>query len=117
MPSAASVEVEVRAHSEYGTSLGAHRVRRELPAGTSTVTLDAPGLRPEAGWPGGRTILDVIVRDATGGATLDWGAASFEVAKAATVSGIKPGAEVYRRGDLMSVVVHAAGRLDALRLR
>ncbi|HEU0106820.1 MAG TPA: hypothetical protein VFT38_11660 [Vicinamibacteria bacterium] len=112
-----AIEVEVSAKSEFGLALGTRRARRDVPAGSSTVAFEASDLRPEAGWPGGRQILDVIVRDPGTGATLDWGAASFDVPKPATVASIKTSADVYRQGDLMSVVARAAGRLDGLRLR
>jgi hypothetical protein len=112
-----AVDVEVSAKSEFGLALGSRHVRRDVPAGSSTVVLAASLLSPEAGWPGGRQILDVIVRDPATAATLDWGAATFDVPKPATVASIKTSAEVYRRGDLMSVVARAAGRLEDLRLR
>ena len=57
-------------------------------------------------------LLDVIVRDAASGATLDFGTATFESPKRATVTGVQPNAEVYRVGDTMSIVTRAAGDLD-----
>ena len=114
---ARGVDVEVSAKSAFGFPLGVHHFHREVAAGASPIAIEAAELRPEKGWPGGRSIVDVIVRDPASGATLDWGSASFEVAKPATVGSLKPSADVYRRGDLMSVVVRTAGRLEDLRLR
>ncbi len=61
--------------------------------------------------------MDVIVRDGATGATLGFGSATFEVAKSATVTGVRPNAEVYRDGDTMSIVTRAAGNLEGLRMR
>jgi hypothetical protein len=111
-----AVDIEVAVHSEFAPRAASHRLRRDLASGTTAISVPAADLRPEAGWNGGRQIVDVIVRDASG-ATRDWGSATFEVAKTATVAGIHPGAAVYRVGDLMSVVARAAGPLEDLRLR
>ena len=110
------IEIEIAARSDFGQILGAHRVRRALAAGESQVIVAGADLRPDAGWPGGRQVLDVIVRDASG-ASLAWGSASFEVAKPATVDSLRPSSAVYRRGDLVSLVTRAAGRLAGLRMR
>ena len=59
----------------------------------------------------------MIVRDAATGATLDFGASSFDVPRTASVTGIRPNAEVYRQGDTMSIVTRASGALEGLRMR
>jgi hypothetical protein len=111
------VEVEVAGKSAFGEALRPQVLRRVLTAGQSVLTLPAADLRPESGWSGGRQILNVVVKDATTGATLNWGAGSFDVPKPAAVTGLRAGALVYRPGDLMSVVTQAVGNLAGLRLR
>ncbi|MGE5127582.1 MAG: beta-galactosidase trimerization domain-containing protein, partial [Betaproteobacteria bacterium] len=112
-----AVEVEARAKSAFTGAGRSARARRELGAGETTLVIPAAELAPAAGFDGGRQIVDVIVRDATSGATLGFGAASFDVPRAASVTAIRPNAEVYRRGDTMSIVTRAAGELAGLRMR
>jgi hypothetical protein len=112
-----AVEVEVAAKSELGPPLGRTTIRRKLGPGVTHLSAAAAALQGEAGWPGGRQILDVIVRDASTGATLDWGFASFEVKKTASVTGIRLNAPVYREGETMSIVTRAAGELVGLQVR
>ncbi|HVQ28470.1 MAG TPA: hypothetical protein VMV21_02750, partial [Vicinamibacteria bacterium] len=109
--------VEVTARSEFGPSGPPFRDRRSLPVGTTSLSVAAERFRPPAGFAGGRQIVDVILRDAGTGETLDWATATFEVAKRATVARLKPNAAVYRAGDTVSVVTQAAGRLDGLQVR
>jgi hypothetical protein len=111
------VELEITGRSELGSAGPAHRERRTLGAGKTRVSIPAAALRPTEGWPGGRWILDAIVREASSGATLDWASATRETPKAATVTGIRPNASVYRRGDTMSLVTRAAGPLEGLKMR
>ena len=70
-----------------------------------------------AGWPGGKNIFDVIVRDTEQGATLNWGAATFDVPRRATLTVAKPATDVYRDGDILSAVVRATGDVAGLRMR
>jgi len=112
-----TVEVEAAAKSVFAGPGRTARLRRELGPGRSTLTIPAADLAPAAGFPGGRQIVDVIVRDAASGATLDFGAASFDVPRTASVTGIRPNAEVYRQGDTMSIVTRASGALEDLRMR
>jgi hypothetical protein len=115
-PGATSVEVEARARSEQGTVLGA--VRRNLAFNAGTASLEVgPGELAPAGWPGGRSVVDVIVRDPTTGATLQWGWAGLEAPQAASLTGLRTNAPVYREGDTMSLVTRAAGDLTDLRVR
>jgi hypothetical protein len=95
------------ARVERSLSLRSGEARFEIPAGE---------LAP-AGWPGGRSVVDVIVRDPANGATLAWGWAGLEAPKAATLSGLRANAEVYRAGETMSVVTRASGSLAGLTLR
>lgn len=113
---AREVEIEVAAKSDFGLPLGTHRVRRALPTGDAAVTIAARELTPAKGWPGGRAILDVIVRD-PGGATLAWGSSSFVVAKPAAVAALRPNAKIHRVGDTVSLVTQAAGHLDGATMR
>ena len=115
-PVAREVEIEVGGRSAFGPSLRRVRLRRVLPPGSSAIAVSADEVRPPEGFAGGRQILDVIVRDASG-ATLNWGSATFEVAPRATVASVTTATDVHRRGDLMSVVARAAGDLDGLSLR
>ncbi len=59
----------------------------------------------------------MIVRDPATGATLQWGWAGLDAPKAASLSGLRPNASVYREGDTMSLVARAAGDLDGLTVR
>ena len=111
------VELEVAARSELGEDLGTKRVRRDLRAGESALALPAQELRPPASWPGGRSILHVIVRDPASGASLNWGWASLLTRKEASVTALRPNAPVYHQGDTVSVVVRAAGALEGLKAR
>ena len=112
-----AVEVEARAKSVFAGEGRVARLRRDLGAGETTLKIPAAELAPGAGYSGGRQIVDVIVRDAATGATFDFGAASFEVPRTASVTGVRPNAEVYRQGDTMSVVTRASGDLAGLRMR
>ena len=114
---ARTVEVEARTKSVFTGPGRTARFRRDLGPGESTLTIPAADLAPEAGFSGGRQIVDVIVRDAATGATLDFGASSFDVPRTASVTGIRPNADVYRQGDTMSIVTRASGALDGLRMR
>jgi hypothetical protein len=111
------VEIEVSAHGVLGGQGGVLKETRALARGRSAMSLSADRWRAKAGFSGGRQIVDVIVREAPGGATLDFGAATFEVDKPATVTAVKPNAAAYRAGDTMSIVTRAAGQLEGLKLR
>ena len=54
------------------------------------------------------------MRDPATGATLQWGWAGLDAPKAASLSGLRPNATVYREGDTLSLVVRAAGDLEGL---
>ena len=111
-----TVEVEARARGPNGGILAGVRPRLDLVAGESRLVVPASDLSP-GGWPGGRSVVDVIVRDPATGATLQWGWAGLEAKKAATLSALRPNAGVYREGETMSLVARAAGDLAGLTLR
>jgi hypothetical protein len=115
-PNARTVEVEARARSEYGDELGAVTRTASLAGGDTRVEIGAPELAP-AGWSGGRSVVDVIVRDPSTHATLQWGWAGVDVPQPATLSVIRPNAVAYREGDTMSLVTRAAGDLHGLVLQ
>src|SRR4030095_11179497 len=69
------------------------------------------------GWPGGRQIFDVIIRDAKDNSTLNWGAATFNTPKRAMMNSVKPGVDVYKRGETLSAVLRASGDLSGLQRR
>ena len=102
--------------SENGTVLATVTRPLSLAAGEGRLEIDASVLAP-AGWPGGRSVVDVIVRDPATGATLQWGWAGLDAPKAASLSGLRPNATVYREGDTMSLVARAAGDLAGLTVR
>jgi hypothetical protein len=116
-PAPREIVVEATGKSAFGVALRPQNLRRALAAGRSVLSIPAEDIRPESGWSGGRQIVNVVVKDAATGATLNWGAAAFEAPKAGAVSGLRTGAPVYRQGDLMSVVTQAVGGVAGLRMR
>ncbi len=110
------VVVELRTRPESGPDLSVLSRTLALSAGATSVAVPASELAP-SGWPGGRSVVQAIVRDAGSGATLQWGWAGLEAPKAATLTGLRPNASVYRDGDTMSLVVRAAGDLAGLTIR
>jgi len=111
-----SVQVDARARGPNGAVLAAVSRPVALTAGEGRLVIPASDLAP-AGWPGGRSVVDVIVRDPATGATLQWGWAGLEAEKAATLGTLRPNASVYREGETMSLVARAAGKLAGLSLR
>jgi glycosyl hydrolase family 42 (putative beta-galactosidase) len=110
---ARTVEVAARARSAYGDDLGSVTRTVALSGAEARVEIGAAELAA-AGWPGGRSVVDVIVRDPATRATLQWGWAGLEVAQPASLSAIRPNASIYREGDTMSLVTRAAGDLRGL---
>jgi len=115
-PERREVEIEVTGRSEFGPSLRPARLRRTLAPGQTAIAVPAGDIRPPEGFSGGRQILDVIVKDAKG-ATLNWGSATFESTRGATIASVGTATEVYHEGDLMSVVTRTAADVAGLRLR
>lgn len=114
---ARKIEIEVRATSEYGQSLGADKITRDIGAGENAINIPARNLRQTAAWPSGKLIFDVIVRDAQTGATLNWGAAQLQIPKRAMMTQVKPAVDVYQRGEALSAVLAATGDLTNLKMR
>ena len=112
-----AVEIELQTRSAFAGQVRVARLRRDLANGDSALPIPGTELAPPSGFSGGRQIVDLVVRDASSGTTLDFGAASFDVPRSASVTGLRTNAEVYRRGDTMSVVTRAAGPLEGLRMR
>ena len=111
------VEIEVAGKNEFGQSLGSSRLAHDLSAGENLIDIPADTLRPVTGWPGGRQIFNVIIRDPQSGATLNWGAATFQSPKRAMMTIAKPAVDVYKRGETLSAVLRAAGDLSGLQMR
>ncbi|HEX9189084.1 MAG TPA: beta-galactosidase, partial [Vicinamibacteria bacterium] len=87
-----------------------------LADGEGRLAIPAADLAPD-GFPGGRSVVQVIVRDPATGATLQWGWAGLDAPKAASLTGLRPNAAVYREGDTMSLVARAAGDLAGITVR
>jgi len=117
VPTDRTVEIEVRGKSEFGPPLRTYRQIVRLVAGTNRHSVPASTLRAESGWPGGRRIFDVIIRDPASGATLNWGTASYAAPKQAFLTSIEPTADLYRDGEVLSASVRAAGDLKGLSVR
>jgi hypothetical protein len=111
------VEIEIAGKNEFGQPLGSHLTMKDLTAGENLVEIPADSLRPTTGWPGGRQIFNVIIRDQQSGATLNWGAATFQTPKRAMMTAAKPAVDVYKRGETLSAVLRAAGDLSGLQMR
>jgi Beta-galactosidase trimerisation domain/Beta-galactosidase len=111
------VEIEVAGQNEFGQALRSERVSQDLAAGNNLIKIRSAALRPLTGWPGGRQIFNVIVRDAQSNATLNWGAATLITPKRAMMTLAKPAVDVYRNGETLSAVLRAAGNLSGLQMR
>jgi len=114
------VEIEVTGKNEFGQILGSTRISQPLVPGDNAIEVPIRKLRTENGpfgWPAGRQIFNLIIRDSPGGATLNWGAATFETPKRAMMTQAKPAVDVYKRGETLSAVLRAAGDLSGLQIR
>jgi hypothetical protein len=112
-----AVELEVNGRNEFGAVLGSLRETRNLSAGKTEIAIPTAALRPPGGWPGGKAIFNVIVRDAAGGGTLNWGSTTCEVPKRAYLTLARPSTDVYRQGEILSAVLRATGDLTNLKIR
>lgn len=110
-----AVTIEVSGKNEFGQPLGSTQTQKDLSAGDSSISI--PLQSGTMGWPGGRQIFNVIIRDSKDNSTLNWGAATFTTPKRAMMSSIKPGVDVYKRGETLSAVLRASGDLSGLHLR
>src|SRR2546427_2136522 len=57
------VEIEVAGKNEFVQALGSRRVSQQLAVGNNVIEIQSASLRPANGWPGGRQISNVIIRD------------------------------------------------------
>ena len=110
-----TVRVEVNGRNEFGQSLGSTNLEKTLNPGSNAI--DVPAVKPANGWPGGRQIFDVIIRDAKDNATLNWGSATFTTPKRAMMNTAKTAVDVYKRGETLSAVLRASGNLNGLQMR
>jgi hypothetical protein len=112
-----TVTIEVSGKNEFGQPLGSTRTEKALSSGETSIAIPAAGLQGAVGWPGGRQIFNVIIKDAKDNSTLNWGATTFTTPKRAMMSSTKPGVDVYKRGETLSVVLRASGNLSGLQMR
>jgi len=115
--SSRNIQVEIDGKNEFGQTLGSSTKRIALSAGESLTEFPLDSLRPTTGWPGGRQIYNVIIKDSQSQATLNWGAVTFTSPKRAMMTSTKPTVDVYRRGETLSAVLRAAGDLSGLQMR
>ncbi len=111
------VEIAIDGKNEFGQTLGSKNTTKDLGVGQTLIEIPADSLRPPTGWPGGRQIFNLIIRDSQSRATLNWGAATFESSKRAMMTSAKPAVDVYKRGETLSAVLRAAGDLSGLQMR
>ena len=112
-----SVQIEVTGRNEFGQSLGSTRVDKSLAVGSNSIVIPPSALQSTIGWPGGRQIFNVIIRDSKDSSTLNWGAATFETTKRAMMTATKPGVDVYKRGETLSAVLRATGDMTGLQMK
>jgi hypothetical protein len=112
-----SVRIEVNGRNEFGQALGSTTIEKVLSSGSNRIDVPAAKLKGSNGWPAGRQIFDVIVRDASNNATLNWGTATFTIPKRAMMTSAKTGVDVYQRGETLSAVLRASGDLNGLQMR
>src|SRR6185437_14271590 len=98
-------------------ALGSTTIEKVLSSGSNVVSVAGSKLQPAFGWPGGRQILDVIIRDAKDNSTLNWGTATFTTRKRAMMTSAKTAVDVYKRGETLSAVLRASGNLSGLQMR
>ena len=111
------VQIEVAGKNEFGQPLGSTRIDKLLNVGANSIVIPASSLRSAIGWPGGRQIFNVIIRDSKDNSTLNWGAATFTTPKRAMMTSTKPAVDVYKRGETLSAVLRATGNLSDLQMR
>jgi hypothetical protein len=112
-----AVEIEITGKNEFGQELGSARIEKSVSAGANSIDVPMSALQSAIGWPGGRQIFNVIIRDVKDKATLNWGTATFTTPKRAMMTGTKPAVDVYKRGETLSAVLRATGSLSGLQMR
>ncbi|HEV8431258.1 MAG TPA: beta-galactosidase trimerization domain-containing protein [Pyrinomonadaceae bacterium] len=111
------VRIEVNGRNEFGQPLGSTTIEKTLNPGANSFALETAKLQSAVGWPGGRQIFDVIIRDTNDNSTLNWGAATFTTPKRGMMTSTKTAVDVYKRGETLSGVLRATGNLDGLQMR
>ncbi len=111
------IEIDVAGKNEFGQRLGSQKFRKDLTPGQNIIEVFSNALKPALGWPGGKQIFNVIIRDAQSGATLNWGAATCQTPKRALMTMVRPASDLYRRGETLSAVLGAEGNLSGLKMR
>jgi len=112
-----SVQIDVTGRNEFSQALGTTRVEKVLSPGTTSIEIPTSSLQSSIGWPGGRQVFNVIIRDAKDNSTLNWGAATFITPKRAMMNSTKPAVDVYKRGETLSTVLRASGNLAGLQMQ
>lgn len=112
-----TIQIDISGKNEFGQTLGSSRVSKSVSAGLNSIQIPASSLTSNIGWPGGRQIFNLIIRDSKDGATLNWGAATFVTPKRAMMTSTKPAVDVYKRGETLSAVLRATGNLTGLQMR
>jgi Beta-galactosidase/Beta-galactosidase trimerisation domain len=109
------VQIEVAGKNEFGQTLGSTRIDKRLRSGLNSI--DLASNQSATGWPGGRQIFNVVIRNAKDNSTLNWGAATFITPKRAMMTSTKPAVDVYKQGETLSAVLRATGNLSGLQIR
>ena len=112
-----TARIEVNGRNEFGQSLGLTTVDTVLKSGSNAIEISQTKFQGFNGWPGGRQIFNVIIRDANDNSTLNWGAATFTTPKRAMMTSTKTAVDVYKRGETLSAVLRASGSLNGLQMR
>lgn len=112
-----SVQIEISGKNEFGQKLGSTSLSKTLDSGVNSIEVPALNLQSAIGWPGGRQIFNVIIRNSKDNSTLNWGAATFETPKRAMMTSTKPAVDVYKRGETLSAVLRATGNLVGLQMQ
>lgn len=115
-PDAEAVDIAIFGKTAFGQSLRTYQKRLDLVPGTYSVTIPITDLQPASGWPQGKLIFDLIMRD-TSGATLDWSSATFDSSRQATLTAITPAAALHKREDTLQVTVRLEGDTSGLQVR
>jgi hypothetical protein len=112
-----TVQIEVNGRNEFGQTLGSTTVDKTLSRGSTSIEIGAAKFQSEVGWPGGRQIFNLIIRNPVDKSTLNWGAATFTTPKQALMTSTKTAVDAYKRGETLSAVLRATGNLNGLQMR
>lgn len=110
----------IRVELSGGSGFGVTRVDLTPPGGVVKEIEQGKNLLPipiSGPWSQGRNLVNLIVRDADTGATLDWAAATFALPQQATLADLKLDAPSYRRGEVITGSVRVNGDRSSLVLR